>query len=49
MKNNIKIQDLNKVLFLNILRKSEKCIPDLVNTMRDKGNWTHPQRIRVAC
>nr|WP_304421867.1 IS200/IS605 family accessory protein TnpB-related protein [uncultured Clostridium sp.] len=33
---------------LNILRKSEKCIPDLVNTMRDKGNWTHPQRIRVA-
>ena len=34
---------------LNILRKAEKCIPDLVNTMRDKGNWTHPQRIRVAC
>ena len=33
---------------LNILRKAEKCIPDLVNTMRDKGNWTHPQRIRVA-
>ena len=34
---------------LNILRKAEKCIPDLVNTMRDKGNWAHPQRIRVAC
>lgn len=33
---------------LNILRKAEKCIPDLVNAMRDKGNWTHPQRIRVA-
>lgn len=33
---------------LNILRKAEKCIPDLVNTMRDKGNWTHPQRIRIA-
>ncbi|WP_335618660.1 transposase [Clostridium botulinum] len=34
---------------LNILRKSEKCIPDLVNAMGDKGNWTHPQRIRIAC
>ncbi|MBO0541875.1 transposase [Clostridium botulinum] len=34
---------------LNILRKAEKCIPDLVNAMRDKGNWTHPQRIRIAC
>ena len=34
---------------LNILRKSEKCIPDLVFTMRDKGKWTHPSRIRVAC
>ncbi|APF27426.1 transposase, IS605 OrfB family [Clostridium sporogenes] len=34
---------------LNILRKFEKCIPDLVNAMRDKGNWTHPQRIRIAC
>ncbi|MCW6059640.1 transposase [Clostridium sporogenes] len=34
---------------LNILRKSEKCIPDLVNAMRDKGNWTHPQRRRIAC
>lgn len=33
---------------LNILRKAEKCIPDLVNAMRDKGNWNHPKRIRVA-
>lgn len=33
---------------LNILRKAEKCIPDLVQTMMDNGNWTHPQRIRVA-
>lgn len=33
---------------LNILRKAEKCIPDLVNAMRDKGNWNHPQRIRIA-
>lgn len=34
---------------LNILRKSEKCIPDLVFTMRDNGKRTHPSRIRVAC
>ena len=33
---------------LNILRKAEKCIPDLVQSMRDKGNWNHPKRIRVA-
>ena len=33
---------------LNILRKAEKCIPDLVNAMRDKGNWNHPKRIRFA-
>ena len=33
---------------LNILRKAEKCIPDLVQSMRDKGNWNHPKCIRVA-
>lgn len=34
---------------LNILRKSEKCIPELVQTMRDKGKLDSPKRIRVAC
>lgn len=33
---------------LNILRKAEQCIPDLVNAMRDKDNWTHPQRIMIV-
>lgn len=40
------IADINGSL--NILRKAEKCIPDLVNTMMDKGNWIHLQRIRIA-
>ncbi|WP_297522354.1 transposase [uncultured Clostridium sp.] len=34
---------------LNILRKSEKCIPKLVEIMRDKGKLDSPKRIRVAC
>jgi IS605 OrfB family transposase len=34
---------------LNILRKEEKCIPKLVETMRDKGKCSRPLRIRVAC
>ncbi|WP_291559979.1 MULTISPECIES: RNA-guided endonuclease InsQ/TnpB family protein [unclassified Clostridium] len=34
---------------LNILRKSEKCIPNLVQTMRDNGKLDSPKRIRVAC
>lgn len=34
---------------LNILRKEEKCIPQLVQTMRDKGKCSRPLRIRVAC
>ncbi|WP_061996407.1 RNA-guided endonuclease TnpB family protein [Clostridium sp. ATCC 25772] len=34
---------------LNILRKEEKCIPQLVKTMRDKGKCSRPLRIRVAC
>ncbi|WP_454055237.1 RNA-guided endonuclease InsQ/TnpB family protein [Clostridium sp. Marseille-Q7071] len=34
---------------LNILRKSEKCIPELVRAMRDKGKLNSPKRIRVAC
>ena len=34
---------------LNILRKSEKCIPDLINLKRDNGKLGSPKRIRVAC
>lgn len=34
---------------LNILRKEEKCIPKLVETMRDKGKCSRTLRIRVAC
>ncbi|MGL5634350.1 MAG: RNA-guided endonuclease InsQ/TnpB family protein [Sarcina sp.] len=34
---------------LNILRKSEKCIPDLINLVRDNGKLDSPKRIRVAC
>lgn len=34
---------------LNILRKSEKCIPELINLVRDKGKLDSPKRIRVAC
>ncbi|QXM06728.1 RNA-guided endonuclease InsQ/TnpB family protein [Crassaminicella indica] len=34
---------------LNILRKEEKCIPEIVQTMRDKGSVSSPLRIRVAC
>lgn len=34
---------------LNILRKEEKCIPEIVQTMRDKGSVSSPLRVRVAC
>lgn len=34
---------------LNILRKSEKCIPDLIKLKRDNGKLDSPKRIRVAC
>ena len=34
---------------LNILRKEEKCIPEIVQTMRDKGRVSFPLRVRVAC
>ncbi|SHK41121.1 RNA-guided endonuclease InsQ/TnpB family protein [Tepidibacter formicigenes] len=34
---------------LNILRKEEKCIPEIVKTMRDKGSVSSPLRVRVAC
>lgn len=34
---------------LNILRKEEKCIPEIVQTMRDKGRVSSPLRVRVAC
>ena len=34
---------------LNILRKSEKCIPDLIKLKRDNGKLGSPKRIRVAC
>ena len=34
---------------LNILRKSEKCIPDLIKLVRDNGKLDSPKRIRVAC
>lgn len=34
---------------LNILRKSEKCIPDLIKLTRDNGKLDSPKRIRVAC
>jgi len=34
---------------LNILRKEEKCIPQIVQTMRDKGSVSSPLRVRVAC
>ena len=34
---------------LNILRKEEKCIPEIVETMRDKGSVSSPLRVRVAC
>lgn len=34
---------------LNILRKEEKCIPEIVKTMRDKGRVSSPLRVRVAC
>ncbi len=34
---------------LNILRKSEKCIPNLISLVRDKGKLDSPKRIRVAC
>lgn len=34
---------------LNILRKSEKCISDLINLKRDNGKLDSPKRIRVAC
>lgn len=34
---------------LNILRKEEKCIPEIVRTMRDKGSVSSPLRVRVAC
>lgn len=33
---------------LNILRKEEKCTPEIVQTMRDKGSVSFPLRIRVA-
>jgi IS605 OrfB family transposase len=34
---------------LNILRKEEKCIPEIVQTMRDKGSVSSPLRVRDAC
>lgn len=34
---------------LNILRKEDKCIPKVVESMRDKGKCSRPLRIRVAC
>lgn len=34
---------------LNILRKEEQCIPEIVKTMRDKGSVSSPLRVRVAC
>lgn len=34
---------------LNILRKEEKCIPEIVQTMRDKGSVSSPLRVRGAC
>ena len=34
---------------LNILRKEEKCIPEIVQTMRDKGSVLSPLRVRVTC
>ncbi|AOY75012.1 RNA-guided endonuclease InsQ/TnpB family protein [Clostridium formicaceticum] len=34
---------------LNILRKEEKCIPEIVQAMRDKGSVSSPLRVRVAC
>lgn len=34
---------------LNILRKSEKCIPDLIKLKRDNGKLDSPKRIRVTC
>lgn len=34
---------------LNILRKEEKCIPQIVQTVRDKGSVSSPVRVRVAC
>ncbi|WP_308779290.1 zinc ribbon domain-containing protein [uncultured Clostridium sp.] len=34
---------------LNILRKEEKCIPEIVQTMRDKGRVSSSLRVRVAC
>jgi len=34
---------------LNILRKEEKCIPEIVQTMRDKGSVSSTLRVRVAC
>lgn len=34
---------------LSILRKEEKCIPQIVQTMKDKGSVSSPLRVRVAC
>ena len=34
---------------LNILRKSGKCIPDLIKLKSDNGKLDSPKRIRVAC
>lgn len=34
---------------LNILRREEKSIPKIVQTMRDKGSVSSPLRVRVAC
>lgn len=34
---------------LNILRKEEKYIPQIVQTMKDKGSVSSPLRVRVAC
>ena len=32
-----------------LLKKEEKCIPEIVQTMRDKGSVSSPLRVRVAC